>query len=269
MEGAEKELVTYLRRATAIKREDLAAGHKVAPMLSTQGDGHFGYFHMVEGSGQRADFSFDRRGHCPFSRSRRTSAQPLHLWMAGGRALSLLLLGFFLGRAQEDLSCVAGSCSYEAPHVEHIHWEYFSRGATTLSECHLACFRAVQCTGIEWPTDGSYCAFWLNGACSLPVNPTANYLLCQVKLAAQAAWNLTLPPVLLQRRNAFATRSSRTVLHHHGTQHHHLCHQHLRQRSLRDRRRVPFRQRHQEATRRHLQPIRTKSRVKYRQPFHQ
>ena len=55
MEGVEKELTTYLRRATATKREDLAAGRSVAPMLSTQGEGHFGFFRTVKGSGQRRE----------------------------------------------------------------------------------------------------------------------------------------------------------------------------------------------------------------------
>ena len=51
-------------------------------------------------------------------------------------------------------------------YTEVVDFRYHSRSHMTLVDCQDSCRRAPQCTGVERPLDGSYCFFWLRGACN-------------------------------------------------------------------------------------------------------
>lgn len=63
-------------------------------------------------------------------------------------------------------ACRGAVCSWDA-YTENEDWRYFSQSSTTQLECERACLANADCTGYEWPLDGSHCSFWLTSSCEV------------------------------------------------------------------------------------------------------
>merc|ERR1712176_754297 len=70
-------------------------------------------------------------------------------------------------------------------YTENMHWRLHSSGAISEASCKEQCLSSADCTGIEWPFTGHYCAFWLLKSCTIATGPNNPgwmegfpYLLC-------------------------------------------------------------------------------------------
>ena len=70
-------------------------------------------------------------------------------------------------RGNEPYSPHPEACS-RAEYTEGADWAYHSRAGSTAASCTAACSADSNCTGFELANDGSYCAFYFNGACAGP-----------------------------------------------------------------------------------------------------
>ena len=57
--------------------------------------------------------------------------------------------------------------------AENIQWSYHRQNSvTSTGECASACLQVSGCTGFEIPENNDYCAFWYNGNCDNPDDPS-------------------------------------------------------------------------------------------------
>eukprot|EP00401_Gymnodinium_catenatum_P038928 CAMPEP_0117546286 /NCGR_PEP_ID=MMETSP0784-20121206/46529_1 /TAXON_ID=39447 /ORGANISM="" /LENGTH=745 /DNA_ID=CAMNT_0005343153 /DNA_START=1 /DNA_END=2236 /DNA_ORIENTATION=+ len=63
-------------------------------------------------------------------------------------------------------TCKRAACVWNF-YMEGRDWAIHTESYTELPSCKALCLQTPGCTGIEWPVDGSYCAFWYRNLCNV------------------------------------------------------------------------------------------------------
>lgn len=73
--------------------------------------------------------------------------------------------------ASAFFECASEGCSFRF-YNEGTEFRYYRQSTTlTYRQCFQACLDDLECSGFEYPNDGSYCAHWMQGWCHLPTKP--------------------------------------------------------------------------------------------------